>query len=314
MSSKHLRLATSPRIAKILSTQPEYVEATERLKRLDASARVTPPGDPHERLVTAILDNDGTVPTDILALAEKAMGGAVAWNLANDAITQARNELNRQLEAALIDQWDVILGKLHVELEEIVAEASSIRRGTHLDNADAAIAAGRVDEYQRWQALLSRHSNIRATQSQLLQADDEHFENPESFREVAFIRDVEEAFEHWPEWRRTGYLENIHDARDRKTLTPPWPLDPASNPKRLRSTDAGAPEFLTWALEHDVTLWVPTRAELADELDRVARLVRPAEPRSRSHESRPPAPTTYAEPGAPRRVRVPIDVAMDRRA
>ena len=206
------------------------------------------------------------VPQDIVGTAQNLTARREAGLAVNEAVASARAELRQMMDAAVQCNWSALFRGLDSELQEVLDQARGLARLDELSSADAAVAADRVDDFKAWQAVLRRHATVRSTQSMLIRRADLTVRFPET----AYLRSPEAVWADWTEWRVRGYVEDEYGNRTR--LTPPWPV---GDDGHVNANLAGSASFLSWALDADVELIVPTPAELEQERIRLEQVLHP---------------------------------------
>lgn len=257
-------------IGETLASIPAWRTVADALTALAASPRPVPPGDPADIVKAHLLDavrNGSSVPDDLPEVAAKAAGAASAFAALVAGRDNARRELAADLDAALRGHWSTLFEALNAELGAIVEAARTLAPLEDLTDAETAVRADRVPDYQAYRALLSRYAAVRTAQSRLARHSDALAEVTHA--EVMFIAAPDSAFPDWAAWRTTGHKVDPR-TKQRIRLSPPWPCDPSG---RLTVSDAGSPEFLRWILTSRARAWVPTPHQMREESARLDALM-----------------------------------------
>lgn len=252
-----------------------YVETLAAVRAVNAI--VLPPTPPEvldaslgRRLADLVLAGD-PVPENVAAWAREEFVDAQAYGLAVSATRLAREQLVSDLDRIVTDNLDELLGFLHGQLLEVMNRAGALTERGPLTTltAESAVRTGRVEDLEEFRALAGAYAEIREAQDGLLRAAGVQGHGAQDVHDEARVfRDVLRVLPSWASWKEYGF-QVTRDHGYQRPVTPPWPHS-ATKARTRVIADAKTPEFLAWAVEHRVGLWIPTRAEYEAENQRLA--------------------------------------------
>lgn len=258
---------------------PKLAALTAASKLFTTSAvaiETTPPEaiDP-DHLADALLAG-APLPTDLVdqmtrqSIFETSMRGTIGL------LSDVGGVLAGRITQTTIGAADAIRRNLHQQLTRCLAAIAELPVNVPRDPA-AAIAARRVEEYERARQLLDEHHAIRDAQRQVnakLHLQDSSL-GPVRPAEVLFST-PDNAFDDWVGWRRFGYLVDQYGRKHH--LTPPWP------------TDISSDDFAIWSAAHpEAGPWIPTSKEYAEHQTRITPLLSGQQQTTRSSTREVPA-------------------------
>ncbi|MCW2738865.1 hypothetical protein [Nocardioides sp.] len=254
----------------IYDSIPGHKSATENLAKLEAVPMPVTTGalTPADHLANDILTRLAAgKPLDLLGGASAAIAEVHSVTVARAALTNAREQLRRQIDELKAGNPDHILSALHVALSDLVSEVAKLRPLDQITTDTAALNSDRAKDYKHLRTIQSRYGAIRREQLRVMTAETG---GDYAIPEALFSPDLHQHFPLWAPWRTHGHL--VHKEANRlRDIRPPWPvagdekLDRAdtSQSRTTFQRDASLPAFMCWAIEHDVNLWVPTLEEYA---------------------------------------------------
>lgn len=253
-----------------LAADDRWRAAVDALNALHAAGRAvrTDAGDPVAELADALTEAAASgQPVDVLAMASDRSASAEAVRTARLALQRAQVQLETELDDAARAAFPSLFRALADQFAEIVDGLTAMPRTGQLASAASAIDAGRVEDWQTWRGLLERHATIRQQQGKLMRLTG--VATP--YTEAAFIRRPDRLMPDWAAYHRDGGRILDPDSPDRgAAITTPWPTDVDG---RVPAAGAASEAFVTWALEAEAELWLPTPDELAAESRRLAALI-----------------------------------------
>lgn len=266
-------------LRRALATLPDYRDQIAALREL-ANVQVPEPLStaPEATLAAelcAALHRGDPAPTDFAARAHEVVIAGQVIAAATNAVDRARDQLAAELDQIVLDCGDEILQYLNDQLAAVIQEGREIAGdgplGRMLD-ADAAVAAGRVEKLSRFSAIAAAYAELRGAQDTLMRGLREPGASAdEQLDEARIFRNVVAVLPAWAAWREYGYLVTREHGYQRP-ITPPWPHSRTNHRQRL-AMDATTPAFLAWAIDSGAALWIPDRHQVEAEEARLNRIL-----------------------------------------
>jgi len=257
----------NPALLAALEALPDYAEHEAAKTRVstamgDATTALMTATRAHLALVQRVTDTaraDRPIPRGLPQQASETAAALTAAQALVNVLRDADQQVSQGRDQILATAPDVLLSDLSDQLEVILDEARRLGIES-VSTAQEAIDAGLVEQWQRYLALTSRHSEIRSAQTLVtghLVGGDLASQHLSTFGQV---RNYAELF---PAWHaraagapvRTLNGEPVYDS-------PPW--------------DEESPDGLwSYAVRHpEVDLWVPTGRQMRDAYTNAATDVR----------------------------------------
>jgi len=196
-----------------------------------------------------------------------AHAGRTAETLAN-LHRATREQLGRVLGDLLTTGSGAAFGILAAELGRILNDARTLDPA-ELSTADAALRAGRADDWARAAALADALADVRRAAALLHDAHADRITGHRFYPVASVMRGAADDWPGWSDYVARGMTDaGMDDPGFGLVLTSPrcpWPELTAPDGPAVRVA------WLTWSVRNaGPTPWVPTPGELATELERLA--------------------------------------------
>lgn len=250
----------------VLSTNPAWSSAVEQLLALQQQAQTKPTrtGLPVDFLaadIAAALRAGEPIPDDLARRGADLLREAEGRQIAVAAVAAVEAQLVAAMDTAVRGRGDALLAHLNARLSEVTGAVRVMAAAPGglgaLRSAEAAVDAGRVEDYQRLRSFESLNRGIRQTQRFVL--DRVCGVTPE-WAEAVVVANIVEVFPNWAPWRSHGYLVRRIGGQS-VPIEAPWPTGTGQRSQ----IDPDGVEMLTWAAEAGARLWVPTVAQLEEQ-------------------------------------------------
>ncbi|MGI8433748.1 MAG: hypothetical protein ACR2LE_03285 [Nocardioidaceae bacterium] len=255
--------STNPKLALAMSAAPGVDQAIRMVDDLDHGVQALLPAmtfeDVDEEIRKSLAGGNG-VPIDTLDRYAQAVAVRETWQAASRQLNGLYSALAYERDNLVQNSLSTMCAALNDDLQRVYAELRPLM--PYPASADAAIAQGKVAQYQNAAALRAEYSQIRAAQRLLLTGlattDDALFQHlSKGWPLVAHASSLGAIWPDLPEWHRYGKKLDTNGQPVR--LTPPWP-DPDSE------------AFLDWLLEHpEAGPWVPDFDQAAELINQIVK-------------------------------------------
>ncbi len=250
-----------PILERARASMPGLAEIEAALSGIEAAlSRIDRDGRPEWTPVDAVLPDALTgrpIPDDLGERVLAVRKANEASGVHVQALTRLRERLHVHQRDTQVRHADPALGVLSTELHQLLTQARPVLAELgDVDSADAAIKAGRVDEWRQAGDLGARYTQLRAAQLEL--AEDALNPDNRADRDVALLvtdhGHVRDADRH-----DDAVGTDIRQPRvDPQLMTTPVAPAVATRPW---NTGHGLAE-LRYACRRDVAAWVPSIAQL----------------------------------------------------
>lgn len=250
--------------AAIRDSTPGYADAC---RAVDLLAKLEAPtgggGSPYmateisSRLLARALADDLTAQ-DALTITRDTIAEYSETEATSKAISDARAAAKQHRDNLV--GLDAYLTGYAEAFEVLLADLRTLRPLKQILTAEAAIAADRLEDYQRVSDLFAAHQGLRARHFKLLR---DHLYNNLELPEAAVFVDVHSFFPHWAPWRTGDSTLITRNGREHtQPVRVPWPTQQhGAAARREFERVAATTEFLVWAVETPtVRLWMPALA------------------------------------------------------
>lgn len=163
-----LHLTDEPAVSEILAGLDGYVQARRDVLTLAAYRlpEFTPPPDPEAAMTATILnaiDTGRPIPERLVDEIPDVSAARHHFELQGNAVNAARETLVRRLDSIVEAGIPALFGGLTAALVQVVEDARGIvDRGGRPMDAESAIDAGRVEDFQRVRAVEQTYGRLRA--------------------------------------------------------------------------------------------------------------------------------------------------------
>ena len=218
-------------------------DARRRLAALHADLP-TVPAELHPLSAGAVTDEWVTATLDHQAAAARAHAeGSLLQGVITEAEVKARNV--QPNPAHLLRAYHAKLTSLMADVADIAGTIKGAR------TPDAAIAAGRAEQWSRLTELASDYKRLRSAQKALMSNDIAQSARPtiegEAHASDLYLRNLDDL---WPTWRQPSLTPRTIHIDGRTDRDEPWPTEPVP--------------LLIWLATSDAEPWIPTRNQLQE--------------------------------------------------
>lgn len=237
-----------------LTETAAHAKLRERIHELGAQGAIT----------------DEVLNGELLLLAMRAVAGATLHSAISAAAMQSR-EATRSLDDVHLD---ALLSELNNDLGEVTAALTNLMPLSDFESEAAVLESERATEYKEFQRLCQRYREIRTTQIRLTaQSAYDCTQGAGTFAaEARYICRLETAF---PDQDPDAWISELVRPSEHTWVAP---MAPWGTRSRLDSATVESEDFLRWAVESEVQLWIPTGDEHAEECERLRNLATPLTP------------------------------------
>lgn len=234
--------------AAVTAHAPRYFELQERLQRLIDTARQVEPGPTDDTLTTLVLDalasGDG-VPADFLRTVAATPHPEAVFERAANVLHGIAGALTFERDDQVAARLPQIRGHLADQLAKTIAAATKLLDAPA--DAEAAITAGRTEDYEQARELESRYEQIRAAQRAIWTRETAA---DTWWTVVGYIADPQAAWPDYLPWLNAGQRLLVETEGTGTLVTsPPWP-------------DLTSAPALWWlARRPEARPWIPRTAE-----------------------------------------------------
>lgn len=240
------RLATIHRsngaLGEALTSLTEWRDLREQYDSIDRMAPVARMGSADQRVSELLADQLASGKPDTPALVKAAAKVAAEQQAADTvtaAVNRARADLADSLDSVVSNSAASLFQHLDGQLQDLLTEACEVYGDlAHVRTADAAIDAGKTEQWKRLPDLESRYASIRAGQSRLFALVESHGRHLRSL-DLAWMASPDAAD---PDYvpRRVGKRIDTGDGATRNPRPAPWPEPWSEDALRWFANNPGA--------------------------------------------------------------------------
>lgn len=225
------------------------------------------------------LQNGHLTPQDVEAAAASLALIEPTQQMERSITESLRVGLTSKLSDLVLNGQDVMRRHLHQELMDLLDTLSAMGSMHQLSTAEAAIDAGRSDDYRSLTTAAKTYAAIRSVQRRIDSLGGSGVDRlGGNYPVAATMKGAAEYWDGFARWAERNYGDNRAPVVDSSTGSAGWSAHPDPTPwPPLQPVDEHAIAWLRFFLDHsDVQAWVPTHSELDTERAHLAGVLRQA--------------------------------------